>query len=91
MLYNSLVIGAHNYYCLATHVNKDFDKMAECQKIVNKAMRIYTINSPYIPVMKRALNLRGLNISEYVTPPFIMPDENQEKKLVDIMKDIGLL
>ena len=54
-------------------------------------MRIYTINSPYIPVMKRALNLRGLNISEYVTPPFIMPDENQEKKLVDIMKDIGLL
>lgn len=24
-LYNSLVIGAHNYYCLATHVNKDFD------------------------------------------------------------------
>lgn len=71
--------------------NKDFDKMAECQKIVNKAMRIYTINSPYIPVMKRALNLRGLNISEYVTPPFIMPDENQEKKLVDIMKDIGLL
>lgn len=27
-LYNSLVIGAHNYYCLATHVNKDFDKIA---------------------------------------------------------------
>lgn len=27
-LYNSLVIGVHNYYCLATHVNKDFDKIA---------------------------------------------------------------
>lgn len=27
-LYNSLVIGAHNYYCLATHVNKDLDKIA---------------------------------------------------------------
>lgn len=27
-LYNLLVIGAHNYYCLATHVNKDFDKIA---------------------------------------------------------------
>ena len=27
-LYNSLVVGAHNYYCIATHVNKDFDKLA---------------------------------------------------------------
>ncbi len=27
-LYNSLVVGAHNYYCMATHVNKDFDKLA---------------------------------------------------------------
>ena len=27
-LYNLLVIGTHNYYCLATHVNKDFDKIA---------------------------------------------------------------
>ena len=26
--YNSVVMGWHNYYCIATHVNKDFDKIA---------------------------------------------------------------
>lgn len=27
-LYNSVVMGWHNYYCIATHVNKDFEKIA---------------------------------------------------------------
>ncbi len=69
---------------------KNFDAMAKCQKKVNTAMKIYAIGSPYIPVMKRALNLRGLNLNEYVTPPFTAPNAKQEELLIEVMKELGV-
>ena len=54
-------------------------------------MEIYAVNKPFIPTMKRALNIRGLGISEYVKPPFLPINDKQEEKLRSIMKNIGIL
>jgi len=70
---------------------KDFDAFSQCQQTVNTLMEIYAIGSPYIPVMKRALNLRGLGISEFVTNPFIKCSPEQEIRLKEVMKNAGLL
>lgn len=39
-LYNSLVVGAHNYYCIATHVNKDFDGSFECYLVKMFSLKV---------------------------------------------------
>ena len=70
---------------------KDFDGIAEGQKIIDKAMNIYSVNKPFIPTMKRALNLRGVRVNEYVKPPFMAINDKQEEKLISIMKEIGIL
>ncbi|MCI1930477.1 MAG: dihydrodipicolinate synthase family protein [Clostridia bacterium] len=70
---------------------KDYETFVECQKTTNVLMGLYTIGSPYIPIMKHALNLRGLGISEYVTTPFIKCTDEQDKKLRALMKKVGLL
>lgn len=71
--------------------DKDFDVFAECQKKVDILMQLYGIGSPYIPIMKHALNIRGLDISEYVTTPFINCTDEQDKKLRTLMKEIDLI
>lgn len=69
----------------------DAEGIAQGQKVIDKAMEIYAINKPFIPAIKRALNLRGININEYVKPPFLPINDKQEEKLISIMKDIGIL
>ena len=69
---------------------KDYDTVCECQKKVNIAMKIYAVGAPYIPIMKRAMNLRGLGISEYVTTPFVSCSDEQEKKLKEILIELNL-
>lgn len=70
---------------------KDYDTCVECQKKINILMGLYGIGSPYIPIMKHALNLRGLGISEFVTTPFIKCTDEQDKKLRILMKKVGLM
>ena len=70
---------------------KDFNGICEGQRTVNRAMDIYSVNKPFIPTIKRALKIRGIDINEYVKPPFMSINERQEKFLKTIMKDIGLI
>lgn len=70
--------------------DKDYDSISLCQKKVNKAMKIYAVGSPYIAIMKRALNLRGLGISEHMTAPFLNATDEQEEKLKEIIEELEL-
>ena len=54
-------------------------------------MKLYQIGAPYIPIMKRALNLRGLSLSETVQPPLLPCTKEQETQLVALMKELELL
>ena len=69
----------------------DFAAACACQQKVNSAMKLYQIGAPYIPIMKRALNLRGLSLSETVQPPLLPCTKEQETQLVALMKELELL
>ncbi len=71
--------------------NGDYAEVSRISQKVNIAMEICGVSSPYIPAVKRALNILGVEISEYVKPPFTTLNSVQEKKLKDIMSRIGLI
>ncbi|MBU3113184.1 dihydrodipicolinate synthase family protein [Clostridium lacusfryxellense] len=71
--------------------NKDFDKMAEYQKIVDKMMKLYDIGTPFIPIVKKAMMVRGIDVKDYCTKPFLQANEKQTEQIIAVMKEINLL
>lgn len=70
---------------------KDFDKIAEYQKIVDKMMKIYDIGTPFIPIIKKAMMIRGIDMKDYCTKPFIQASYEQTQKIIAVMKEVNLL
>lgn len=70
--------------------SKDMDKVIEIQKYINKAMDFYLITNPFIPAMKKAMTIRGLQISDYMTAPFIKPNEKQVCEIKKLMNELNI-
>lgn len=70
--------------------NKDMEKIEEIQLFINKAMDFYGITNPFIPTMKKALSIRGIEIGDYVTKPFIRANEDQVKKIESLMNELEI-
>lgn len=69
----------------------DVAKMAEGQRFINDAMALYDIGTPFIPTVKRAMRIAGLDISETCTAPMLALDNAQDKTLRELMKKLGVL
>ncbi|WP_418965329.1 dihydrodipicolinate synthase family protein, partial [Cetobacterium sp.] len=65
--------------------NKDIVKIEEFQKLTDSLMEIYDLETPFIPVLKRALILNGIKIEEYCTEPFGIVSEVKVIKLKKIL------
>ncbi|MBM7869691.1 4-hydroxy-tetrahydrodipicolinate synthase [Clostridium pascui] len=70
---------------------KDFEKVAEIQKIINEMMAIYDIGTPFIPIVKKAMILRGVEMQDYCTVPFIQANEEQTAKIKSLMENTKLI
>lgn len=70
---------------------KDFDKIAEYQKMVDKMMKIYDIGTPFIPIIKKAMMIRGIDMKDYCTKPFLQASYEQTQKIIAVMKEVNLL
>ena len=70
---------------------KNMDEVARIQKIVDKLMDLYPIGTPFIPIMKKAMILHGVEMKEYCTKPFLPATEEQTEQITAVMKDAGLL
>ena len=70
---------------------KNMDEVARIQKIVDKLMDLYPIGTPFIPIMKKAMILYGVEMKEYCTKPFLPATEEQTEQIKAVMKDAGLL
>lgn len=70
---------------------KNMDEVARIQKIVDKLMDLYPIGTPFIPIMKKAMILHGVEMKEYCTKPFLPATEEQTEQIKAVMKDAGLL
>lgn len=70
---------------------KDFDKIVEYQRIVDRMMKFYDIGTPFIPIIKRAMMFRGIDIKDYCTKPFLQANEKQVKQILELMKEVNLI
>lgn len=69
----------------------DLAKMAEGQRFINDAMALYDISVPFIPTVKRAMRIAGLDISETCTTPMLPLNDAQEKTLRALMEKLNIL
>lgn len=69
---------------------KAFDKVSEIQKIINMAMEIYNVGIPFIPIVKKAMMLRGIEMEDYCTFPFIQANEEQTNKIKQLFEKLNL-
>lgn len=69
--------------------NKDIVNIEKFQKLIDSVMEIYDVETPFIPVLKKALILNGIKIEEYCTEPFGVISEVQILKLKKILEKIS--
>ena len=69
----------------------NMDEVARIQKIVDKLMALYPIGTPFIPIMKKAMMIRGVEMQDYCTKPFLQATEKQTEQIKTVMKEAGLL
>lgn len=70
---------------------KNMDEVARIQKIVDKMMDLYSIGTPFIPIMKKAMMIHGIEMQDYCTKPFLQATEEQTEQIKAVMKEVGLL
>lgn len=68
---------------------KNMDEVARIQKIVDKLMDLYPIGTPFIPIMKKAMILHGVEMKDYCTKPFLPATEEQTEQIKAVMKEAG--
>ena len=66
----------------------DFEKAAAIQMIVDKMMELYDIGTPFIPIVKKALMLKGIPLQGYCTKPFLEPDSKQIEAIQSLLQEI---
>ena len=54
-------------------------------------MDLYPIGTPFIPIMKKAMIIRGVEMQDYCTKPFLQATEKQTEQIKAVMKEAGLL
>ena len=69
---------------------EDFKQVADYQRIVDRMMAIYGIGDPFIPIVKKALVLRGVIGSDACTKPLRLADAVQSEKVRVLMDAVGL-
>lgn len=70
---------------------RDFAATQEIQQKIDRMMSIYAVGMPFVPYIKRALQLRGVPVNAYATKPLPYPTEVQDTQLLAIMQAEGLL
>ncbi|APK61560.1 dihydrodipicolinate synthase [Escherichia coli] len=66
-------------------MNDDLLAVAQYQQIVDQLMAVYSVNSPFIPTFKKALQLKGVIQSERCSSPFNILDDIQSRRLQEIL------
>jgi dihydrodipicolinate synthase/N-acetylneuraminate lyase len=65
----------------------DMGKVSQIQKIVDGLMAIYDVSATFVPVIKRAMMLRGIDMKDYCKKPFLSVSEGEETKIRRLMED----
>jgi 4-hydroxy-tetrahydrodipicolinate synthase len=67
---------------------KDMDKVEKIQKKVDKMMDLYDVGTPFIPIMKKAMMLHGVQMMDYCTKPFLQANQTETLRIKKIMDEV---
>jgi len=70
---------------------RDLEKVADIQKIVDKMMGLYDIGTPFIPIMKQAMVLQGIELEGYCQKPLIQPNDKQIESINLLLQELDAL
>lgn len=65
---------------------RDMEKVAELQKKVDKLFELYLIGTPFIPIVKKAMILHGVELQDCCTKPFLPATGEQTARIRAVME-----
>jgi len=74
-------------YTLAVNAG-DQEAIFKSQRKIDRLMDIYTIGTPFFPIIKKAMILRGIPIKDVCTAPYLPATDEQVAKVVQLMKEV---
>lgn len=66
--------------------DNNINKVTAIQKRIDKLMDIYQVGKPFVPYIKKAMEIRGIPVKDYCTFPLPRASEEEKLKLKEIMK-----
>lgn len=66
--------------------NRDMEKTAKLQKKVDKLFELYSLGTPFIPIVKKAMMFRGIGLEDYCSKPILQANQEQTKKIQALME-----
>lgn len=66
----------------------DMGRVSQIQVIVDRAMAIYDVAHAFVPVIKTAVKLRGVEMDDYCKKPFIQPGDSEKEAIRTIMDEV---
>ena len=70
--------------------NNDLSEAASCQKICDRLMDIYNVGKPFVPFIKAATRLMGVNITTRCSFPMPEVSKADESKILSIIQSAGV-
>lgn len=70
---------------------KDMECVSQIQQKIDRMMSIYSVGMPFVPYIKRAMELRGIGVQSHSTFPQPTVSTEADEKLTRILKGEGLL
>ena len=72
----------------AAAVNEgNMEKAAYMQRKADKLCELYDVGTPFVPVVKKAMMMKGISIKEHSAAPLLPPNEEQEAWISRILSD----
>ncbi|MBQ7063935.1 MAG: dihydrodipicolinate synthase family protein [Firmicutes bacterium] len=68
--------------------SRDLDRIERYQVIMNRMSELYAFGTPFIPIIKEAMRVRGVKVSPYCQHPVLPPTAEQCAKIADWVRTI---
>ncbi len=66
--------------------NNDMTTVSAIQQKIDRMMSIYSVGMPFVPYIKRAMELRGIGLQSHATFPHPQIQKEDDEKLLTIMR-----
>ncbi len=76
---------------VAAFEHNDLHAVYDIQRKIDRLMSIYGVGMPFVPFIKRAMELRGIGIGPSATVPLPNASRADDEKLLAIMRSEGLI